>query len=158
MTGLLIGALLIGHQTGNVECPATLLESINKSKLTYANMEKFMSFQLKISDSTRLHTVYLRKTSETYLSLTVNEVFGNFYDSPNKPSPETLMATFAKRYSIGGILYELPSKAQPNYRLRYRMVVSSTATPREVTESIQLVAGTADDLESKFSGVKEDKL
>ncbi len=156
MTGFLVAAIILGQQSDGIECPRTLLDALEKSKLTYATLPAFLSFKYTIAESKRTQTVYLRKASEEYLGLKVNEVFGIVWDEPQKPSRDLLLSTFNKRFTIGGLVLELPSATQKNYRIRFRTTVSATASPREVKDVLNVVASTADDLEKQLNPGKGD--
>lgn len=151
----LIGLVSAFQQTATqepvTELPPNLMVSIRETNLKYDDIPGFIGFKFKIGSSTRNHTVYIRKKNETYRSLNVHEMFGNVYESKTEPTGDQLLKIFSTRFSYGGLVYEQPSASQPNYRVRFRTVISGDIATANLRKLLDLCATTADSIEKDLT-------
>lgn len=117
---------------------------------------KFYTLKYTISESKRKQTVYIRKSPETYLSLKGHEVFGLVWEGPTEPTAEKLLEWSQRRFGVGGLVCERPSETQTQFRVRYRLTVADSATAAELTEALEIVAATSDDVEKVLNPGAED--
>ena len=116
----------------------------------------FYSLRYNFTDTKRSQTAYIRKSTDSYNSLKIHEIFSIFYDAKEAPSAELLQKVFQKRYSIGGLVLEAPNTNQSNWRIRFRIDAPADIATDRLKTFTNLVAGTADALEKEFFA--EDKL
>ena len=148
-----------GAATTPISTPTSPLEATLKdAKLSYTEIGNFYQLKYDFSDTKRKQTAYIRKMEESYNSLKVQEIFSICYDSKDTPSAELLQSVFQKRFAIGGLVLEAPSETQTNWRIRFRVTLTTSALPETLKEYLNLVAGTADNLEKELNPTQEDKL
>lgn len=133
-------------------------QTVKDSGFTYKDDGSFIDFKLVFSETKRSHKVVVRKTPDSYLSLTVYEVYGLAYESKDEPSRDIVNRMFEKRYSIGSIILEKPSEKQPYWRIRYRLEFHAGWTAARFKEVSTIVGSTADALERELSATGEDLL
>lgn len=162
----ILGAIGIGataapltEQNPPAPGPASAIEAAMKATgYTYKEIPGFYSLSLSFQDTKRRQTVYIRRTTDTYNSLKVNEVFALVYDDPQPPSSELLLTAFQKRYSVGGLVLEKPSEEQKNWRIRFKMEHFTSSTTDRLKEEINIVGSTGDFIEKELGPEKGDIL
>jgi hypothetical protein len=132
-------------------------EQMKAAKLIYSDLPAFWNLKFTVDQGKRNQSVYIRKTQEEYLSLKVHEVFGIIWESDKPASPEFMNTVFLKRFSSGGLIYELPSATQKFYRIRYRMTIFEDHSQERFVQLINIVATTSDSLEKELNPGAEDK-
>lgn len=135
----------------------TLGQTLKDANLGYEEIANFYKLKFNNTDTKRSQTVFVRKSVETFRSLSVREGFAIFYDAMDAPSTEQLLTIFQRRFAIGGIVMEAPSAAQPNWRLRFRMELPTDLSPTKLRERLVILQSTGDRLEQEFSPDKEDR-
>lgn len=144
---------------GPVSAPSDPLgATLKESRLSNTDIGKFYKLKYNFSDTKRSQTAYIRKEVYTYNSLKVQELYSLCYDSPEPPRAEQLLSVFQRRFTIGGLVLEAPNENQKNWRIRFRATLATHALPETLKEYLNLVAGTADNLEKELSPTQEDKL
>lgn len=119
---------------------------------------KFHELRYTNTETKRAQKVYLRKKVERYDALAVQEIWSLAYDRPDAPSAELLQKAFARRYGIGGLVLEQPSKEQPNWRIRFRLAAAVDITPKDLAKYCDLAQDAADSLERELNPGVEDTL
>jgi hypothetical protein len=120
---------------------------LKEAKLVFEDISGFYKLKYNIANSDRKQVVYIRKSTESYLSLKTREVFSIFYESETPPPDNLLASLFEKRFNLGGLTLEKPSETQKFWRIRYRMDILPNLTSKEVAERLSVAAATGDDLE-----------
>lgn len=126
------------------------------TKIEAEDLGSLFSVEYKITDTNRKQKLYFRKVADSYRSLEGAEVFGLVWESDKAPTTEFLQKTFDKRFSMGGLVYELPSENQKMYRIRYHYTIDPQSNSKTLIKTLQILAATADSLELTISG-KEDR-
>ena len=134
-----------------------IADALKAAELNYEDIGKYYKLRYNNSDTKRQQSVYIRKSVETYESISVREGYTLFYDSKDAPTSDQLIAVFQRRFTIGGVVLEAPSAAQPNWRLRFRIELPTDLTPIRLKQRLSLIQATGDDLERTFSPDKEDR-
>ena len=158
MLSVLVGACLVGGLVSPQDDAARLKQLLAGTGLTFGEIEGFSSARLRIGQSERTHTAWVRHAPMEYGALRGYEVYGIFWESETAPSAEMLLEVMQLRYRWGGLLYERPSGAQAKYRIRYRVVVDAEAPAARQREAIDLTCVVADGLEAKYAADGGDRL
>jgi hypothetical protein len=133
-----------------------LEKTMTGANLVFEGIPDFWKVRYNITPGTptgskRAQTVFIRKAAHDYNSLLVHEAFGLIYDSPTPPSDALMIETMSRRFSIGGIVYEVPSATQKNYRFRFKFDLPQDTQGPTLREYLEIIAATADDLEVKLN-------
>jgi len=157
LAALLITMHAVGLDTPPVSTNVPVLEkAMTGASLVFESIPDFWKLRYNITPGTptgpkRAQTVFIRKSAFDYNSLLVHEAFGLIYDSPTPPSDALVIETMSRRFAIGGIVYEVPSSTQKNYRFRYKMDLPQDTQGQILREYLEIIAATADDLEVKLN-------
>lgn len=133
--------------------------TLQGSGLQFTESTGFYEVKYGIAESNpkRSQTVYIRKSVETYRSLSVREVFALVWESPNPATSEFLLTQFQKRYALGGLVYEKPSETQKLHRFRYRFTVPVDCDAKRLKALLEVAAATGDVIERELNPNEEDK-
>ena len=165
-------ALDVAREIGNDELLALLAATLQKKadpedplgttlRLTGLRSEdsgKFHELRYTNTETNRAQKVYLRKKVERYGDLAVQEIWSLGYDQPTAPSAELLQKVFQRRYGLGGLVLEQPSKEQPNWRIRFRLSAAVDITPKDLAKYCDLAQDAGDSLERELNPGAEDTL
>ena len=88
----------------------------------------------------------------------MQEIWSLGYDQPTAPSAELLQKVFQRRYGLGGLVLEQPSKEQPNWRIRFRLSAAVDITPKDLAKYCDLAQDAGDSLERELNPGAEDTL
>ncbi|MFN7588719.1 MAG: ankyrin repeat domain-containing protein [Planctomycetota bacterium] len=165
-------ALDVAREIGNDELLALLAATLQKKadpddplgttlRLTGLRSEdigKFHELRYTNTETNRGQKVYLRKKVERYGALAVQEIWSLAYDKPDAPGAELLQKAFQRRYSLGGLVLEQPSKEQPNWRIRFRLSAAVDMSPKDLAKYCDLAQDAGDSLERELNPGAEDTL
>lgn len=151
------GLLLAQNSATQPDQPLNpVLRLLQAAEFRYETLDNFYSVKFSIANTERYQTVYLRKSREDYLSLQAREVYTLVWESKERAPTDLIFTLFQKRYSIGGLIYELPTEKQVLYRIRYRHCISDSMSIPQFKELMGIVAAAGDSIEKEISD-KEDK-
>lgn len=156
---VLAAAAWVAAQGTPTQTPApSLIDNLMKStKLKYVEQKDFYKVRYTMGETPRKHDVYVRMVTHEYRTLKVNEVFGLVWESDKAATHDQLITIFQKKYKMGGLIYELPSETQKNYRIRYAISLPLNSTPEIAKSYLNMVATTGDQLENDLNPGKEDE-
>ena len=92
---------------------------MKSTKLKYLEQKDVYKVRYTMGETPRKHDVFVRMVTHEYRTLKVNEVFGLVWESDKAATHDQLITIFQKKYKMGGLIYELPSETQKNYRIRF---------------------------------------
>lgn len=150
-------ALLRGGKDGESGA-RDLTATLEESGLRFSDLGRFLQLRYSNSETNRSQSVYVRKTIDTFESLRTQEVYSLAWESKTKPTKAQLLQFFKRSFGLGGLVLESPTEGQTVWRVRFRVAVPCDTSSARLREILDLVQGTADQLEQEFAPDAEDRL
>lgn len=133
-----------------------LIATLKEAGLSSEDIGAFHKLKYNLTDTSRKQTVFVRKKSAAYLSLTMYEIFSLVWEGDGEPPEEVLGTVYEARPAFGSVICEAPSGEQTKHRVRYRTMVCDTIPAAKLKAYAAVVAATADAYEKMLNPNAED--